>query len=43
MADEDDEALSIVRDLISKYPHVNAKVIIGVFLRMAVQEVDYNK
>ena len=29
VADEDDEALPIVRDLISKYPNVNARVIIG--------------
>ena len=43
VADEDDEALPVVRDLISKYPHVNAKVIIGVLLRMVVREVNYNK
>ena len=30
VADEDDEALPVVRDLISKYPNVNARVIIGV-------------
>jgi len=29
VADEDDEALPVVRDLISKYPNVNARVIIG--------------
>ncbi|EIW86876.1 glycosyltransferase family 21 protein [Coniophora puteana RWD-64-598 SS2] len=29
VADEDDQALSVVRELISKYPQVNAKVIVG--------------
>ncbi|KAI0005580.1 glycosyltransferase family 21 protein [Russula compacta] len=29
VADEDDEALPVVRELISKYPNVNARVIIG--------------
>jgi len=29
VADENDEALPVVRDLISQYPNVNAKVIIG--------------
>ena len=27
--DEDDQALSVVRDLIAKYPHVNARIAIG--------------
>ncbi|KAJ4485948.1 glycosyltransferase like family 2-domain-containing protein [Lentinula aciculospora] len=30
IADEDDQALPVVRELISKYPNVNAKVLIGV-------------
>jgi hypothetical protein len=30
VADEHDEALSVARELISQYPNVNAKVIIGV-------------
>jgi ceramide glucosyltransferase len=29
VADEHDQALSVVRDLFAKYPNVNAKVIIG--------------
>jgi ceramide glucosyltransferase len=29
VADEQDQALSVVRDLLAKYPNVNAKVIIG--------------
>ncbi|KAI6162082.1 glycosyltransferase family 21 protein [Pisolithus thermaeus] len=29
VADEHDQALAIVRDLIAKYPHVNARIIIG--------------
>jgi ceramide glucosyltransferase len=40
VADEDDEALPVVRDLISKYPDVNARVIIGVLLPVAVRKVD---
>jgi ceramide glucosyltransferase len=34
VADEDDEALPVVRGLISKYPDVNARVIIGVWVPM---------
>lgn len=30
-ADERDQALSIVRDLITKYPFIDAKIVIGVF------------
>lgn len=29
VADEHDQALSVVRDLLAKYPNVNARVIIG--------------
>ena len=29
VADEDDQALSVVRDLVAKYPHVQARIIIG--------------
>jgi ceramide glucosyltransferase len=43
VADEDDEALPVVRDLISKYPNVNARVIIGVLLRMGIQKIDRDK
>jgi ceramide glucosyltransferase len=36
VADENDEALPVVRDLISQYPNVNAKVIIGTLSPMNV-------
>jgi cellulose synthase/poly-beta-1,6-N-acetylglucosamine synthase-like glycosyltransferase len=29
VADEDDEALPVVRELISRYPNVNARIILG--------------
>jgi ceramide glucosyltransferase len=28
-ADEDDQALSVVRELIAKYPHIDARIITG--------------
>ena len=33
VADEDDQALTVVRELMSQYPQVNAKIIIGVHLK----------
>jgi ceramide glucosyltransferase len=39
VADEDDEALPVVRDLISKYPNVNARVIIGVYLPLLIRKL----
>lgn len=29
VADEDDQALDVVRNLLEKYPHVNAKAVVG--------------
>ena len=29
VAEEDDQALTVVQELLSKYPHVNSKIIIG--------------
>lgn len=36
VADEHDEALPVVRELISRYPNVDAKVIIGAFSPIVV-------
>ena len=36
VADEHDEALPVVRELISQYPNVNVKVIIGALSPMVV-------
>lgn len=35
VADENDQALRVVRDVLAKYPHVNARVVIGAFNRLA--------
>lgn len=40
VADEHDEALPVVRELISQYPNVNAKVIIGALSPMLCGQVD---
>jgi cellulose synthase/poly-beta-1,6-N-acetylglucosamine synthase-like glycosyltransferase len=37
VAEEDDEALPIVRELIAKYPNVNARVIIGALSRSCTE------
>jgi ceramide glucosyltransferase len=37
VADEHDKALPVVRELISLYPNVNARVIIGALLPMVVR------
>ncbi|KAH9969097.1 glycosyltransferase family 21 protein [Russula dissimulans] len=40
VADEDDEALPVVHELISRYPSVNARVIIGASLPMIIRRGD---
>jgi hypothetical protein len=40
VADEHDQALSVVRDLLAKYPNVNAKVIIGKSKYFGVHEMN---
>lgn len=42
VADEHDKALPVVRELLAKYPNVNARVIIGTSLYVVAQKVIVN-